>query len=241
MEPVLSEIVKKPRGRPRKPNIHTDSNVLSRVSIIHKATQLAQTEPLAEISMVRLARELGVVPGLIHYYIGSRDELISGVVNNYFQDRCAHMSEASGDWKGDVRLIARAALANMLKFRGIAEYIATNNRFRLFQKVLPGETDFGLEFFNKFADVLRRGGLSRKTAALGYHLLMQYLLASAMSEIGRLTPGKHENYIIAQVTGLDKDKYRGALFLAKEFSKLESEKCFEAGLEMLIEGIARLK
>ncbi len=235
------EAVRKTRGRPRKLTAAGDTTGLSRELIIEKAVELAKTERLSEISMVRLAKEFGVVPGLIHYYLGSRDDLISGVVNHYFSKRTESMPQPSGDWQADVRKIARAVLANMLKYRGIADYIATHNRFRLFQKVLPGETDYGLEFFNNFADVLRQGGLSNKAAALGYHLLMQYLVSSAMSEISRLTPGKHENFILAQLEGLDKDKYSGALYVAKEFARLESDKTFNAGLDMLIDGIARLK
>jgi len=231
----------KKRGRPRKPVASGEAAGLSRALIIDKAVELAKTERLSDISIVRLAREFGVVPGLVHYYLGSRDDLISGVVNHYFSERAGSMARPSGDWQADVRSIARTVLANMLKYRGIADYIATHNRYRLFQKVLPGETDYGLEFFNNFAEVLRQGGLSPKAAALGYHLLMQYLVSSAMSEISRLTPGRHEDYILARLGGLDRKTYSGALYVAREFAKLDATRTMEAGLDMLIEGIARLK
>ncbi len=105
---IEAGVVKKPRGRPRKPNVHTDANGLSRESIIQKAAQLAQTESLDEISMVRVAREFGVVPGLIHYYVGSRDELLSGVINQYFRERIAQMPMPSGDWRRDMERYAEA-------------------------------------------------------------------------------------------------------------------------------------
>ena len=239
--PAQHDVVKKPRGRPRKPNIHTDANGLSRETIILKAAQLAQTEPLDEISMVRVAREFGVVPGLIHYYVGNRDELLSGVINQYFRERIAHMPLPSGDWQKDMRVVAQASMQSMMKYRGVAAYIATHNRFRLFQKVAAGETDHGLVFFNRVADVLRCGGLSPKAAAMGYHLLMQFIVSSAVSEMSGLSPGRHEAYIRARTDGLDAARYPGAAYIAEEFARLDFTETFEVGLAMLIAGIGKLK
>ena len=117
---------------------------LTREAIIQKAKELAQAEPLDELS--------------------------------------------TGDWRADVMAFARATMASMLRYPGIAQYIGRHNRFRMFQKVDPGEVDYGLEFFNQFACVLMQGGLSRKAVATGYHLLMRFLVASANSEIGRMEP-----------------------------------------------------
>ena len=232
--------VAKPRGRPRKPNIHADSDGLSREAIIAKASQLAQTEPLQELSMVRLAREFGVVPGLIHYYVGSRDELLSGVINLYFKDRVESMPAPSGDWRKDIRAMARSSMHTMLKFGGVAQYIATHNRFRLFQKVAKGETDYGLELFNRVAEIFQSGGLSAKAAAIGYHLLMQFVVSSTVGEISGLTPGKHEKFITHQLSKLDESSYKGARYIALEFAQLDFIETFEQGLDMLIEGISQL-
>lgn len=231
---------RRPRGRPRKPNVYADSSGLSREAIILKATHLAQTESLDEISIMRLGREFGVVPGLIHYYLGSRDELLSGVVNNYLQDLVRSLPAPSGEWRGDVRRLAHASMQTMLKYRGVVAYTATHNRFRLFQKVAPGETDYGLELFNAVGSILRRGGLSSKATAMGYHLLMQFIVFSAVSEISGLTPVRHENYIRAKLSGLDETRYAGALHMAGEFARLDFKETFDNGLEMLIEGIAAL-
>jgi AcrR family transcriptional regulator len=234
------EVTRRTRGRPRKPNVHTDSEGLSREAIILKAAQLAKGESLDEISMVRVARELGVVPGLIHYYVGSRDDLLSGVINHYFRARMEQLPLPTGDWKEDMRRVARASIQSMMEYRGVAGYIATHNRFRLFQKVGPDETDYGLEFFNRVAEVMRCGGLSPKAAALGYHLLMQFIVASAANEIGGQTPGRHEKFIRTRLLGLDKSTHAGALYIAKEFSRLDFTDTFESGLEMLLAGIERL-
>jgi len=230
----------RPRGRPRKPNVHAASDGLSRDVIIAKAAQLAQSEPLAELSMVRLAREFGVVPGLIHYYVGSRDELLSGVINIYFKDRVDNMPKPTGDWREDIREIARTSMRTMMKYGGVAQYIATHNRFRLFQRVAKGETDYGLELFNCVAEIFYKGGLSAKAAAIGYHLLTQFVVSSTVSEISGLSPGQHKKFILTQLSDLDEAQYRGANYIADEFSSLQFSETFELGLEMLIEGISKL-
>jgi AcrR family transcriptional regulator len=239
--PREPEAVKRPRGRPRKPNPKADLAGLSKEVIIARAAQLARDVPLSELSMIRLAREFDVVPGLIHYYLGSRDHLISGVLNLYYFQRISQMPKPTGRWKLDVRTIARLSIDTMLTFRGAAEYIASHNRFRLFQMVEPGETDYGLEFFNAMADVLRRGGLSPRAAAMGYHLLMQFILSSAVSEIGGMSPAAHEGFIRQRLSGLDPVRYAGACYIADEFATLDLAKTFDAGLEMLLEGIGKLR
>jgi AcrR family transcriptional regulator len=233
-------VVKRPRGRPKREPSAEDRTGLTREVIIAKAAALTQSEPLTEISMVRLARDFGVAPGLIHYYVGSRDELVSGVLNLYFRDRVARMRAPTGDWREDLREIARTTMATMLQYRGVAAYISSHNRYRLFQKVLPGETDYGLEFFNIFAATLQRGGLSPKTAATGYHLIMQYLVSCSMIEIGRQMPGEHRAFIRQRLAGLEAEKYSGALYIAAEFSQLNFAETFEVGLDFLISGLEKL-
>src|SRR5262245_23750213 len=92
------------RGRPPKSAsaASEQGSVLTRELILQKATELAKFEPLGEISMVGLARELNVTPALIHYYVGSRDDLISGVANRYFKARVENVQPLTGDWAEDL-------------------------------------------------------------------------------------------------------------------------------------------
>jgi len=229
------EQVEAPRKRGRPPKAPAQGEeALSREGIIARAVELSQQENLTEISIMRLAREFSVTPGLIHYYIGSRDDLISGVVNQYYKDRVSHFVKLTGEWKKDLRAIARQTHGIMLKYPGVATYVNAHNRYRLFQRVQPGEKDYGLEFFNFISDVFRKGGFPPKKAALAYHLLAQYQLASANIEIGHQSPGEHKEYIRERMRGLAPEQYAGALFIVKDFTELEAGETFEAGLELLL-------
>ena len=121
------------RGRP-KLEVQTQSSAPapSRKHMLERATDLAKIEPLGEISMVRLARELGVAPTLIHYYIGSRDDLISGVKNRYFKERVSRLQPLTDNWKKDLQREAAQSYKTGVKYGGVLRYMMWHNRFRVF-------------------------------------------------------------------------------------------------------------
>ena len=131
------------RGSP-KLGVRTQSSApaLSREHILVRATALAKIEPLGKISMVRLARELGVAPALIHYYIGSRDDLISGVANRYFKERVSRLQPLTDNWKKDLQREAAQSYKTGVEYGGVLRYMMSHNRFRVFQQVSVGETGY---------------------------------------------------------------------------------------------------
>jgi|SRR5579871_589535 len=228
-------------GRPSRAAAESASAVapfLSRQHIVERALELAKQEPLAELSMVRLSREFGVTPALIHYYVGSRDDLISGVVNRYFKARVERFAEPTGDWRRDLESMARITYELMVEHGGVLRYIFSHNRFRLFQKVGPGETDYGVEFLDRSVRVFRDAGFGAKHAALGYHLLMQFVLSAAYAEVGRQLPAEHERYVYEQITATPRARYGAAHYVARAFSRLDAKCAFDAGLALLLDGFA---
>jgi AcrR family transcriptional regulator len=228
--------VKRAGRRPKSSD--PDAPALSRAVVVQCAAALAQKEPITEISMVRLARELGVAPALIHYYVGSRDELLSAVMNFAFKERLESLPPPTGDWRADLEAVARTSHRMHARWPGLATYIATHNRFRLFQKVQPGETDYGLAFFDHVGRILQNGGFAKEQAALAYHLLMLFLVGVGAATAQRQTPAEHGEFIVGYVSKSDPRKWPGAAFLSKPFSKIDDRSTLEGGLELLLDGFA---
>lgn len=228
------------RGRPPRRDALGAEAVpqISREQILERATELARTEPLGEISMVGLARDLGVAPTLIHYYVGSHDDLISGVVNRYFRERASRMPALTGDWQEDLRIDATHTFRLNLEYGGVLRYTMSHNRFRLFQRVSPGETDFGVVYLDRTAETLRRAGFTAEQAALAYHLLSLYVMSSSYAEVSKQLPAYHEHYIRGQIATHPLDTLAGAHFIAEAFASLDSDTAFPAGLQLLIDGFA---
>jgi AcrR family transcriptional regulator len=222
------------RGRRPKSRDGTTPD-LSRDAVIECATNLARREALSEISMSRLARELGVTPALIHYYVGSRDELLSAVMNLGFRERLESLPPLTGDWRKDLKAVARATQQMHVRWPGLVTYIATHNRFRLFQKVQPGEVDYGLAFFDHVGRILRGGGFSPSQAALAYHLLMTFLVSVGAARANSQTPSEHGEFITSYVAKFDSAEVPGAAFLAKPFSKIDAAATFNSGLKVLLD------
>lgn len=223
------------RGRPRL-DAQADSGApaLSREQILDRATTLAKVEPLGEISMVGLARELGVTPTLIHYYIGSRDDLISGVANRYFRERLSRLQPLTGNWKEDLQREATQSFEMGVEYGGVLRYMMSHNRFRLFQQVSAGETDYGMMYLNRMAGIFRDGGFTPQQSAIGYHLLSQYVMSSSYAEVSRQLPGFHEAYIRHQIESHAEEELSGARYFAEAFSTLDSATSFPEGLRLLI-------
>lgn len=225
------------RGRPSRSAAAANAGgtVLTRDQILDKATELAKVEPLGDISMVGLARELGVAPTLIHYYIGSRDDLISGVANRYFRERLTRLQPLTGEWAEDMRREAVQSFNLGVEYGGVLRYMMSHNRFRLFQQVAAGETDFGVLYLNRMAGIFRSGGFTPQQAAIGYHLLSQFVMTSAYAEVSRQLPGFHEHYIRGQIESHGEQELPHAHFFLDAFSTLDSATAFPEGLRLLIE------
>lgn len=200
---------------------------------------LAKESRLDDISIVQVARDFGVAPGLIHYYVGSRDKLISAVLNRYYEERVKRLPPLCGDWRADVATIARVSYAVAIENPGVAIYVASHNRFRLFQDVEKGETDYGVVFFNHVSEAFLQGGFTPEQVSTAYHLLAQYLVGASRAEAGRQMPAFHREFILKKIDSYPDGEYPAAKTVADSFASLNSEATFEAGLKLLLDGYAR--
>jgi len=230
------------RGRPIKSDSPIGAEpMLSRVAILQHAINLTKSMPLDQISMVQLAKDFGVAPGLIHYYLGGRDQLVSGVLNDYYRQRVGRLPSLTGNWRVDVEGIARLSFEVAVENPGVSIYVASHNRFRLFQDVEPGETDYGMEFFNRMTTAIMQGGFTAEQVALGYHLIAQYLVSASMAEASRQLPAYHQGFIEKKLGSVSELQYPGARFVSKAFSRLSSDTAFEEGLRITLDGIEAWK
>ena len=240
--PVAAEAPRR-RGRPPKALQENpiDTPLISRVQIIERAVQLTKVEPLEELSIVGLARDFGVASSLIHYYVGSRDGLISGVVNEYFKRRVERLAALTGQWRHDIEKHARLSYDFMVEYGGVLRYVMAHNRFRLFQQVEPGQTDYGLVYLNRVALIFRDGGYSPEHTAMGYHLLSQYTMTAAYAEVSRQLPALHAKFIRKQIESASQEEYAAAHYMLTPFTELDASKGFETGLQMLLDSMERWK
>ena len=224
------------RRAPGRPSADAQP-ALTKESILAKGLELCRRTPLQELSVVRIARELGVTPALIHYYLGGREALTSGVMNRYYRQLAEALPQQTGEWQSDVAAVMRVIYDKQVKYGGIAAYVMTHNRYRLFQDVAPGEPDYGVVYFDRLAGCVRQAGVDASTTAMFVHLLLQHVLASAYQQTSHQVPGEHHAFLLSRLARVDPHERPNLHFMLEEFSSLDGGAAFEAGLALLLDGI----
>jgi AcrR family transcriptional regulator len=212
---------------------------LSADTIFERALRLAARLALDEISIVRIARELRVTPALIHYYLpGGRDALTSGIMNAFYRGLTADWPTPANGWRADVSNVAHHVFRGFCRYPGIAGYFVSNNRFRIFQLVEPGETDFGALAIERFSRAVGRAPLDSARTGVYAHLLLEFLASSAHSTARHRWPGEHEGFLKQKLAGLSKREYPNLHRVGGSLLSLDAERALDEGLELFLHGLS---
>jgi AcrR family transcriptional regulator len=88
---------------------------LSREEITRTAIELADAEGLDAVSMRRIAARLGAGATSLYWYVSSKDDLFELMVDEVIGE--IEVPEPSGDWRNDLREIARSIHSTLRKHR----------------------------------------------------------------------------------------------------------------------------
>lgn len=218
-------------GRPGKDN----PGMLNRQVILSLALQMTKSVPLTELSVVRVAAELGVTPALIHYYLGSRDGLTSGVMNAFYKDVVEHWPVEIGEWKQDFELVADAVYRAYLRYPGIVSYVAMHQRYQLFQDVRDGETDYGVLAFEKYIGTIRKMGLDAHRTAIYAHLSLELISHFSHLTVSHRWPNQSRELLVEKMGALSPDDYPNIALVRESFGNLGPTDAFTTGLKLLME------
>lgn len=224
---------KRPPGRP----LAQDNNNISKESIIRTALAMSRKTPLQDLSIVMVAKQMEVTPALIHYYIEGRDWLTSGIMNRFYKELLRKWPKPTGDWESDLVAAAELIFEQFVRYAGIAAYVVTHSRFRIFQLTLPEEVDYGVEMLEKFAGVVRSSGLSSQETGTFAHLIMEFLISASNGATHNIYPRDHTSFLEEKANDLDPEKYPNIHFCKKAPFELGGRQVFERGCYLFILGI----
>jgi AcrR family transcriptional regulator len=233
-----AERPRRAKRRPGRPATRGNGS-MSKADVVRCALELSKREPLQNISIVRVAAELNVTPALIHYYVGGRDRLTSGVMNSFYAQLTEKLPDVAIDWRGDINAVFDALYAIYISYGGIVAYIMSHNRFRLFQLIEAKEQDFGSVFFERVIASIRLAGLSAQRTAMYAHLLLQHVLSSAYQQASHQLPEDHQQFLVSRMKKLSSKATPNTHFVLESFSMLRGDDAFRAGLTIIADAIAR--
>jgi AcrR family transcriptional regulator len=230
---------KKSAGRRRGRPAANEKGGVSRQGILKAALKLAKSVPLQDLSIVVVARSINVTPALIHYYIGGRDWLTSGIMNLFYKSLLRKWPAATGDWEQDVRNSAKAFFDHLLDHPGIAAYLVSNHRFRIFQLTAFGDRDHGAEVLNRFVGHVRAAGLSVERTGLHTQLIHEFIMSTANQATQDLLPADHKQFFEDKLASLDPVKMEHIIFGKVVPLQLGAQDLFREGMALFLLGIER--
>ena len=191
---------------------------------------------LEDISFVQVAKKLGATTGSVHYHAGSREEFLSLVINAAYKDIWTQFDRgrASNDWAAEFSRAMHIFRKVLLKHAGVASYLISNNKFRIFQSVTGNEVDYGVMIADRLFSVMRDGGLTKHQAAQCWHITYLFLLSSVQAEVAGTLPSAHRTFLTTRGSAARQKGRDGLAFGLDGLSKLNPEKTFSVGLKALL-------
>jgi TetR/AcrR family transcriptional regulator, tetracycline repressor protein len=151
---VRPSIARRPRPKPP---------ALTREHIVATAARLLEREGYEALTMRSLARELGIQAASLYWHVADREELEDLIFEALLAD--LELVVVGGDWREDLRSLARQLLAYLTAKRDVQRIIA--GRFVLGPHLL--------RHLERILGVLQRGGLDGRDAAYALYTLLTYV------------------------------------------------------------------
>jgi AcrR family transcriptional regulator len=108
MQTRSSSAKRRPAGRPAK----TRGN--QRQRLLHLAIELFAKQGIAETPLSAIARRARVTPAMLHYYFGSREQLLDALMDERIVPLIARVGAQLGSSAGEPRELARAFVSTII-------------------------------------------------------------------------------------------------------------------------------
>jgi len=198
--------------------------VLTRGCVVDAAAEIVAAEGYQALSMRRLAARCGVAPMTLYSYIGTKDELLQALMNRVLADNEVP-TDPSTPWQAQVAQTFRFTRARLLEHPELLPVAAT-------QRIEGAAAYRGAEAL--FA-TLRAAGLSGDHIVQAFDALVSFTVGFTQREAAlRLS----DTAALPGLRELPRDEFPNVLALAGILMTRDMEENFNAGLDLLIAGIA---
>jgi AcrR family transcriptional regulator len=184
---------------------------LHRHDVVAKATQLLDDYGIADLTMRRLARELGVSPGALYWHFADKQELLGAVADRILLPASAAVDHAS--WSRRVVALGTALRDALLSSTDGAELVSAS--------FAAGKSVRMTEILAQLTDAAAEGGIDPSHADLAARTVLYYVLGFTADEQSRLQWDA-----------------AGALVDGQSVLTANPNARFAFGLKLLVDGIA---
>jgi AcrR family transcriptional regulator len=234
MDNLLRRKTKKPGKRGPRPK---RAPRLDRDAIVSAGLALTASVPLQDVSIVRLARELGVTPASLHYYLDGREALTASIVSGFFRELLSQWPAPDAAPLATLESTAWTIYRHYVRYPGIAAYFAAHNRFDVLVKSAHQPDPAPLyEFLERYFAAVEGAGLGAEDAAIYALVLIQFTIAAAHASASHQLPGEQRG-LGALLSSLPREKYPAIHRMHRNYLGLAGDDAFAAGLRFLMTGL----
>ena len=206
---------------------------LTRERVLDAGVELADRDGIDALSMRKLGQELGVEAMSLYNHVRNKDDLLSGIVGVVTDEIEAPVPGA--DWKAIIRNSAISAHDVLVRHRWAASLLMRTS------EVVPAR----LRWSEGLLQTLREAGFSPDLTHHAYHALESHITGFTLWQVSlpfetrdeRTTAGEFLHTLPGQknpYTLEHNHKHLGA-------PSPDAPKTFEFGLDLILEGIERLR
>jgi AcrR family transcriptional regulator len=149
---------------------HAKRIPLSRERVLRSAAAIADAAGIGALTIRSLARELGVKPMAIYYYVANKSEILDGIVDLVFAE--IEPPAPDGDWRSELVRCANSARQVLSRHHWAIGLMESRKS--------PGPAT--LQHHDAVIGTLRRAGFSVEMTAHAYALLDSYIYGFALQE-----------------------------------------------------------
>lgn len=206
---------------------------LSRSLVLRGAVEVADAGGMGALTMRSLADALKVKPMSIYHHVANKDEVLDGIVDIVFSE--IELPAIGGEWQSGMRRRAASAREAMRRHPWAIGLVQT--------RTSPGPAT--LKHHDAVIGTLREAGFSVEMTAHAFALIDAYVYGFALSEATLPINGPEAVTEVAEQM-MDQSSPKDYPYLV-EFSVEHVMKPgynygreFEFGLDLLLDGVARL-
>jgi len=198
--------------------------MLTREKICDSAIKLIESDGLENLSMRKLAEQLGVEAPSLYKHISSKSDLF-----NLIQESIVNQllfNQKISCWQNCLLEVAVSIRKILLKYPNIAPLFATR----------PALGESALELASKVYEILSNAGFKPLEVIFAYRNLCRFVLGHVLAEIGRI-PGGSKEKTEKKVLLNCKEKFPNIFNASVNKISKDPNQSFNFGLKIIINGL----
>jgi AcrR family transcriptional regulator len=206
---------------------------ITRAAIVAAALRLLDRDGLDELSMRKVADELGTGAASLYWHVGSKEGLLDLVFEEVIGEH--HVPDPEPErWAEQLKEIAHDMRAVILRHRDIV-------------RISIGRIPMGpnaMRFSERVLAVLRAGGVPDDLAVLGHHLLFSIVNGFTLDETGLAETMDDEQLREAgrmardYIAALPSDRFPNMVAVADAYAITDKDRRFELLIDLYVDGLA---